>query len=121
MRIPSVRTPSYRLHKPSGQAVVTIDGKDLYLGKIGTPESRAEYDRLLAEWLCNGRRLAVSTDAVGSDFTINELLVRYFAFADIYYTKAGKPTRESIHIRGRSARSVTFTAIPSRGTSAPWR
>ena len=27
-----VRTPSYRLHKPSGQAVVTLDGRDHYLG-----------------------------------------------------------------------------------------
>src|SRR5262249_42641764 len=24
------RTPSYRLHKPSGQAVVTLDGRDIY-------------------------------------------------------------------------------------------
>jgi hypothetical protein len=53
----SVRTPSYRLHKPSGQAVVTIAGKDFYLGRFGDPASKAEYDRLIAEWLTNGRRL----------------------------------------------------------------
>jgi hypothetical protein len=45
------RTPSYRLHKPSGQAVVTLGGRDVYLGKFETPESRAEYDRVVAEWL----------------------------------------------------------------------
>jgi hypothetical protein len=45
----SVRTPSYRLHKPSGQAVVTLDSRDFYLGKYGSPESRAEYDRLISE------------------------------------------------------------------------
>lgn len=28
------RIPSYRLHKPSGQAVVTINGKDIYLGRF---------------------------------------------------------------------------------------
>jgi integrase len=27
----SVRTPSYRLHKPTGQAVVTLNGRDIYL------------------------------------------------------------------------------------------
>jgi hypothetical protein len=27
------RAPRYRLHKKTGQAVVTIDGKDIYLGK----------------------------------------------------------------------------------------
>ncbi len=52
----SLRTPSYRHHRSSGQAVVTVDGRDIYLGKFGMAESRAEYDRLLAEWLCNGRR-----------------------------------------------------------------
>ncbi len=53
----TLRTPSYRLHKPTGSAVVTLDGRDVYLGKYGTPVSRAEYDRILAEWLVNGRRL----------------------------------------------------------------
>src|SRR3954454_8363440 len=26
------KLPSYRLHKPSGQAIVSLDGKDFYLG-----------------------------------------------------------------------------------------
>ena len=30
----SVRTPTYRRHKPTGKAVVTIDGRDHYLGKF---------------------------------------------------------------------------------------
>jgi hypothetical protein len=29
------RAPSYRRHKPSGQAVVTLSGRDIYLGKWG--------------------------------------------------------------------------------------
>src|SRR5262245_16166113 len=57
MSVSRLRTPSYRLHKPSGQAVVTLDGRDIYLGQYGTPRSRAEFDRILAEWLSNGRRL----------------------------------------------------------------
>jgi hypothetical protein len=32
------RIPSYRLHKPSGQAVVTINGKDIYLGRFNSPD-----------------------------------------------------------------------------------
>ena len=35
------KAPSYRLHKPTGQAVVRIDGRDFYLGKYGT-EARHE-------------------------------------------------------------------------------
>ena len=47
----SLRLPSYRRHKPSGQAVVTLTGKDYYLGRWNTKASRAEYDRLIGEWL----------------------------------------------------------------------
>ena len=38
------RLPSYRLHRPSGQAVVTLDGRDHYLGRHGSPASRAAYE-----------------------------------------------------------------------------
>ena len=51
----TTKLPSYRHHKSDGRAVVTLDGRDVYLGKYGTPESRAEYDRVVAEWLAAGR------------------------------------------------------------------
>ena len=44
------KTPKYRLHKGSKQAVCTIAGKDFYLGKHGSPGSKQRYHRLLAEW-----------------------------------------------------------------------
>ena len=50
------RTPSYRNHKPSGQAVVTLDGRDYYIGRHGSQASLEEYDRLVGEWQSNGRR-----------------------------------------------------------------
>ena len=99
MSATTLRTPSYRHHKPSGQAVVTLDGRDIYLGRYGTPQSRAEFDRLLAEWLSNGRRLPAPASANGSDLSVNELAVAYLAFADGYYTKRGKPTTEPESIR----------------------
>ena len=46
-----IRTPSYRFHKPSGLAVVTLNGRDHYLGCYGTVTSKAEYDRLISKWL----------------------------------------------------------------------
>lgn len=93
---PSFRTPSYRLHKPTGQAVVTIGGRDFYLGPHGSPESRAEYDRLIAEWLHSGRRLPSTSAAPGgrSDLTVNEMLLRFVEWAESYYVKGGKPTGE---------------------------
>ena len=49
------RVPGYGLHKASGQAVVRLNGRDHYLGKHGSDESHARYERLIAEWLQNGR------------------------------------------------------------------
>ena len=44
------RPPAYRLHKARNCAVVTIDGKNHYLGPYGSPESHEKYARLIAEW-----------------------------------------------------------------------
>ena len=41
--------PSYRLHKASGQARTIVNGRHIYLGKYGSPESRQQYARILAE------------------------------------------------------------------------
>jgi len=43
--------PKYGLHKKSGHARVLIDGKHVYLGPYGSPESREKYARLIAEHL----------------------------------------------------------------------
>ena len=46
------RVPKYRLHKPSGRAVVTFrEFGDIYLGEHGSEESKAEYRRLVSEYL----------------------------------------------------------------------
>lgn len=99
MAIRSDRTPSYRLHKPTGQAVVTLNGRDFYLGRYGSPESRAEYDRIIAEWLSLGRRLPGPHAGGPADLTVNEMLVAYLRHADAYYTKHGRPTKEPANIR----------------------
>jgi integrase len=91
----SLRTPNYRRHKASGQAVVTLDGRDCYLGRHGTLESRAEYDRLISDWLANGRRGALADGGA----TVNELMVDYIKHVDAYYQKDGRPTSEAGNIR----------------------
>ena len=58
-----------------------MNGKDVYLGAHGTKASRAAYDRTIAEWLANGRRLGWSNDR-----TISELVVPYLAHVDARYT-----------------------------------
>ena len=80
----SFRTPAYRLHKPSGQAVVTINGTDFYLGPHDSDQSKAEYDRLIGEWLAAGRRLPVAK----TELTVNEVLLAYMRFAEDYYRES---------------------------------
>ncbi len=41
--------PTYRLHKPSGQARTIVNGRHVYLGKFGSAERRQKYARILAE------------------------------------------------------------------------
>lgn len=91
------RTPSYRLHKPTGLAVATVSGKDVYLGTYGTPESRAEYDRVVAEWLANGRRPTQEDRA--TPVSVSEVLLAYVDYAEAYYRPDGQPTKELLHIK----------------------
>lgn len=77
----SARLPSYRLHKPSGLAVVTIGGRDHYLGPHGSDESRREYDRLIAQW-----RLAQSSRC-DPRLTIGQLVLAFDEHAKTYYRK----------------------------------
>ena len=99
------KLPSYRIHKPSGRAVVTLDDRVHYLGAFGTPESRAEYDRLISEWLAGGRRRSGPSDqfaGVGSPqgLTLNELMVSFLRHADRHYRLLnGKPSKELANFR----------------------
>ena len=88
-------TPSYRLHKQTGRAVVTIDGHDHYLGKHGTVKSRGEYERLLGEWLSKGRTLGPVAGPGSPGLTISELINAFRHHAAEYYRKPdGTPTPE---------------------------
>jgi hypothetical protein len=94
------RPPSYRLHRPSGRAVVTLDNRDYYLGRFDTPESHSEYDRLVAEWLANGRQLAASKPGAARRCSIVELVVAFTEHAELYYrTPDGEPTAEIANFR----------------------
>jgi hypothetical protein len=68
--------PAYRLHKPSGQARVIINGEHIYLGRYGSPESREKFARLIAELAVTPRSAPASPDVRGciQELTVNEVL-----------------------------------------------
>jgi integrase len=94
--------PTYRRHKQSGQAIVTLnDGlggrRDVLLGKYGSAASRREYRRVIVEWEANSRRLA--SPLAAADLTITELADVYWRHVKTYYVKNGEPTSEQDTIR----------------------
>jgi len=96
--------PSYRHHKASGQALVSLDGRDYYLGPWNSRESKAEYDRLINRWLANGRRLNPEPEngpapPAEDELSVSELMVAYLRHVDAYYLKNGKPTSEPNTVR----------------------
>jgi hypothetical protein len=92
-----IRVPTYRLHKQSDQAVVTLaDGyggrREVLLGKYGTKESKREHKRVVVEWEANDRCLP---QQVQTDITIAELIDRYWLHVQIYYRRLdGSETKE---------------------------
>jgi integrase len=77
------RIPSYRHHKPTNQARVTLDGKDHWLGIYDTKASKDKYDAVVAEWL--------GTADVGvQDLTVAECCLHFWRFAKKKYGKSGK-------------------------------
>ena len=97
------RVPRYRLHRASGQAIVTIDGRDVYLGKHGTTASREAYQEKIEQWRHSLQRAEsrrfnqVPKEQIAAPdmvTTVTELIVAYVKFALLYYCKDGKPTNE---------------------------
>jgi integrase len=95
--------PGYCHHKASGQAYVWLNGRERYLGKYGSPESRAAYQRVVGEWLVTKAAPLPSNpfkaESVRADLRMNELLVAYLEFAAGYYVKNGRPTGELANMK----------------------
>lgn len=80
------RQPSYRLHKQSGQAIVTLpDGiggrKDHLLGEYDSHESWENYNRLIAGW----RTGLYSQGKAPKDITVNELILGFWEYGKGYF------------------------------------
>ena len=92
---PSKRPPTYRYHKARNCAVVTIHGKDHYLGPHGSPESHQKYARLLMQWRAsNGQPTPLAIPSSNGVVTVNAVILQYLSFAETYYVKHEKLTGE---------------------------
>lgn len=110
------RPPKYGRHKASGQACVYVNGREVYLGKYGSPKSHQRYRDFLAEWrtdqaVIEKEEAAQATEdslaktihpaslrrkrREGGVVTIDELIFVYRRHARSYYVKQGEVTREA--------------------------
>jgi hypothetical protein len=101
----SAATPKYRKHRASGQAIVTIQERDHYLGPYGSRASKVEYDRLVGEWLVAGRPSGPLPTP--SAITTTEVIAAFRRFA--------KPTT----VGGASRlERPTITSLPCPGSKS---
>ena len=110
------RPPRYRLHKSTKQAIVSFNGRRIYLGPYGSAKSHQGYQEILTQWQSGrhqqGRQASPESRAQavanaitpetlrekrrhGLAITINELALVYRRHTKVYYRKNGKVTREA--------------------------
>lgn len=77
-----MRTPSLRKHA-SGQARVTLNGKDYLLGPYGSPESVQAYHKIIAEWEAAGRSPLFRANT--NEVTIAEVAEAFVKHCRDYY------------------------------------
>ncbi len=95
--MPKKNIPSYRLHKPTSQAIVSLRGKMFYLGQYKSQASWERYNELIAEYLTNDCKLPPTRSR--NEISIEELVIRFLEYAEGYYVKNGKPTDTFTHCR----------------------
>ncbi len=83
--MPPLVIPKLGHHRASGRAICRLNGRDHYLGIFGTPKAKANYDRLIAEWLANGRRPFNEPEVKAATRSVNEVLLAFFEHAQCHY------------------------------------
>jgi integrase len=75
------------LHRASGRAIVSLNGKDHYLGEHGSAESRERYVEIIGRWLAGGRRLP---EQPVEPVSVAEVLAKYLDYAERYYANPNR-------------------------------
>jgi hypothetical protein len=99
------RIPGYCIHTTKQQAYVRLNGEMIYLGPPGSPQSKARYDRLIAEWIAGGRAYLKPEERDG--VSVNEILLAYRRFAETYYANADGTNAKELERINLAIRPVT--------------
>jgi integrase len=114
------RTPKYRHYKPKNLAVVRIDGRDIYLGRYDSKESKEKYWRIIAEWNLTGTvsapQATKAPEPAEVQLTVGELILAFWRHAEVYYRRAdGTPTGDLENYRHAFAPlRAMFETLPAQ-------
>jgi integrase len=109
------KVPRYTKHV-SGRARVRYNGKTVYLGEYGSPESHEAYAQFIASIPKPEDEGKPPEPAPGAVLMVGEIILHYLAHAKSYYVHAdGTPTGEHETIRAvlRPLRKL-FATLPAR-------
>jgi hypothetical protein len=87
---------SYRRHKASGQAVVTLDEETCIAEIFGTDASKEFFRRVGSERLAGPFLLLQKSSEL---MTVNEFIAAHLRFASGCYKKNAEPTKEVAHLK----------------------
>ena len=93
------RLPKYSCHKATGQARIRHNGRTIYLGKFGSPESKEAYARFIANLPQTNKPAKLAEAIPGASLLVGEIVLRFFEHAKGYYVRNGVATGEHITIR----------------------
>lgn len=88
------RKPSYGKHK--GQARTTFNGKRVYLGQFGSPESHAKFQQIMAQWEADHAKRGTTMPVA---MTVNRVAYLFLKHAETEYVRDGVPTGEAANFR----------------------
>jgi len=89
--------PKYCHHKATNRAFVRIEGKMYYLGKYGSDTSRREYDRIIAEFIANGRQPFQRP----TEIRIENLVARFLDYVQNEQDYCERSQTRFAHVLGR--------------------
>jgi integrase len=85
MARPRSSKPTYCHDRTRGRAYCTIDGQKIDLGPFDTPASRDKFDRLVGEWIGQGRPRGLPTNVQPDALTVSQLIAGFWAQAQLDY------------------------------------
>ncbi len=95
------RLPRLCEHKGTDRAIVYLDGRAVYCGKVGSAESRARYKQVVADWLAarDTKERPASASKPSGGCTITDLVLKFKRYTETHHAGSREPDNLRLAIR----------------------